>query len=561
MTKFDNPSIFELFDTVNKLVPLQSRLENRQFRKLAGTVSDKTMNPNHKFNDNVLDLLSPLSIDDTKTNSPGFKGYPMKSKPSLNTPSSINSSSPKYMVKEDIPEPSYYHDDHDMNEFINFEDLGVDDGMIIDLPNKIEKNENKPKINDMNLDMTNMDKKEMINNANTYVNMDNDQLNQLNLEKSREISRPPTTSSLTSSLKKETHIECNNCHTLKTPLWRKDPEGNTLCNACGLFFKLHGTTRPLSLKTDVIKKRSSRRSSSSTKLSNYALASKETKKLVPLSIQSSSVPNNLSGSFNQRYKNILILPKPLTSKTDTPNSIPMKSIPIPTSNMSPMNSPNYNQQFKRKKSEIGLSMSNTPVEDYSRRISSSSLRNSRKNSSTNLVRKNSLAMTPSYKTTPISSLTTSNINLLCSKNNSYFDGPSSFSRKNSSPNMNINTPGSVTSPSSFGQRNSVPDTPLNVTDLLPSTRNYNQQTNVHTNNCFANHDFDYSVDNDLLDFEKLSSEYTIPSKIREDDEITFKNKDGDDYKSELTRGLKNSMNIPLNISQHDKDLDWLKFEL
>jgi hypothetical protein len=26
-------------------------------------------------------------------------------------------------------------------------------------------------------------------------------------------------------------------------------------NACGLFFKLHGVNRPLSLKTDVIKKR------------------------------------------------------------------------------------------------------------------------------------------------------------------------------------------------------------------------------------------------------------------------------------------------------------------
>ncbi|KAF6005761.1 hypothetical protein HII12_005336 [Brettanomyces bruxellensis] len=47
----------------------------------------------------------------------------------------------------------------------------------------------------------------------------------------------------------------------RTPLWRKDSQGNTLCNACGLFQKLHGTMRPLSLKTDVIKKRNSRRQS------------------------------------------------------------------------------------------------------------------------------------------------------------------------------------------------------------------------------------------------------------------------------------------------------------
>lgn len=48
---------------------------------------------------------------------------------------------------------------------------------------------------------------------------------------------------------------CTNCHTTNTPLWRRNPEGQPLCNACGLFLKLHGVVRPLSLKTDVIKKR------------------------------------------------------------------------------------------------------------------------------------------------------------------------------------------------------------------------------------------------------------------------------------------------------------------
>ncbi|KAI0743591.1 hypothetical protein C8Q80DRAFT_1345613 [Daedaleopsis nitida] len=48
---------------------------------------------------------------------------------------------------------------------------------------------------------------------------------------------------------------CTNCQTTITPLWRRDPDGQPLCNACGLFYKLHGVVRPLSLKTDVIKKR------------------------------------------------------------------------------------------------------------------------------------------------------------------------------------------------------------------------------------------------------------------------------------------------------------------
>ncbi|RCI09494.1 hypothetical protein L249_3962 [Ophiocordyceps polyrhachis-furcata BCC 54312] len=48
---------------------------------------------------------------------------------------------------------------------------------------------------------------------------------------------------------------CANCFTQTTPLWRRNPDGQPLCNACGLFLKLHGVVRPLSLKTDIIKKR------------------------------------------------------------------------------------------------------------------------------------------------------------------------------------------------------------------------------------------------------------------------------------------------------------------
>jgi GATA-binding protein len=60
--------------------------------------------------------------------------------------------------------------------------------------------------------------------------------------------------------------QCYNCHTTATPLWRKDDEGKTVCNACGLYFKLHGSARPISMKSDVIRKRSrhdSRRGSTS----------------------------------------------------------------------------------------------------------------------------------------------------------------------------------------------------------------------------------------------------------------------------------------------------------
>ncbi|GAA5803893.1 hypothetical protein HPULCUR_009378 [Helicostylum pulchrum] len=48
---------------------------------------------------------------------------------------------------------------------------------------------------------------------------------------------------------------CSNCGTSTTPLWRRDLDGAPLCNACGLYLKLHHEKRPLSMKTDNIKKR------------------------------------------------------------------------------------------------------------------------------------------------------------------------------------------------------------------------------------------------------------------------------------------------------------------
>lgn len=50
-------------------------------------------------------------------------------------------------------------------------------------------------------------------------------------------------------------VSCQNCGTTTTPLWRRDEQGNTICNACGLYHKLHGVHRPVSMKKSVIKRR------------------------------------------------------------------------------------------------------------------------------------------------------------------------------------------------------------------------------------------------------------------------------------------------------------------
>lgn len=60
-----------------------------------------------------------------------------------------------------------------------------------------------------------------------------------------------------------TILFCNNCKTKITPLWRRNETGQILCNACGLFLKLHGRSRPIFLKTDIIKSRNRIKSQSS----------------------------------------------------------------------------------------------------------------------------------------------------------------------------------------------------------------------------------------------------------------------------------------------------------
>ncbi|KAF6206351.1 hypothetical protein GE061_017584 [Apolygus lucorum] len=48
---------------------------------------------------------------------------------------------------------------------------------------------------------------------------------------------------------------CTNCGTGTTTLWRRNNDGEPVCNACGLYFKLHGVNRPLAMRKDGIQTR------------------------------------------------------------------------------------------------------------------------------------------------------------------------------------------------------------------------------------------------------------------------------------------------------------------
>uniref|UniRef100_A0A8C1NK79 Transcription factor GATA-4 n=1 Tax=Cyprinus carpio TaxID=7962 RepID=A0A8C1NK79_CYPCA len=50
-------------------------------------------------------------------------------------------------------------------------------------------------------------------------------------------------------------LSCTNCQTTTTTLWRRNAEGEPVCNACGLYMKLHGVPRPLAMKKEGIQTR------------------------------------------------------------------------------------------------------------------------------------------------------------------------------------------------------------------------------------------------------------------------------------------------------------------
>ena len=50
--------------------------------------------------------------------------------------------------------------------------------------------------------------------------------------------------------------ECSHCRTHRTSVWRRSKSGDQLCNACGVYARLRGKPRPLSLKKNKIRPRS-----------------------------------------------------------------------------------------------------------------------------------------------------------------------------------------------------------------------------------------------------------------------------------------------------------------
>ncbi|XP_057700791.1 GATA binding protein 1a [Corythoichthys intestinalis] len=70
---------------------------------------------------------------------------------------------------------------------------------------------------------------------------------------------------------KRAGTQCANCHTSTTTLWRRNANGEPVCNACGLYFKLHNVNRPLTMKKDGIQTRNRKVSNKNKKSKKAAM--------------------------------------------------------------------------------------------------------------------------------------------------------------------------------------------------------------------------------------------------------------------------------------------------
>lgn len=542
---FDNPSIYELYNSAKKLLLLQDRMENRQLRKdnfksQKRHVVNMTNEQISSSKASALDLLSPLSVEYQEKSNGGMRnGANGNSRVNLQaftdiTPASINDYSPPGTLTKSFEmkikkEPSTtispiqissltpkatptfndFSPSNDSNNVTSNMNNNIHNAVINNNTNNTNANPNNN--NNVNNNMNHNMNNSVTPNYITPIQLINTINNKKSIIKSTIQKSNLTTSLSQQKLTTDKMIECYNCHTVKTPLWRKDPDGNTLCNACGLFLKLHGTTRPLSLKTDVIKKRSSRKVSS-TKLSNSlpsSLASPLTNNNLnsfnncnrqiysnssfssPIDIDDASTPGSTastpysmsSNGSSSRPRNVLILPKP--SNRDS------KSIPIP--NRTPSSNPNspaspftvntptntlsdYPTSFKRKKSDINISRkgsvtSNSPYQfnnslNNKRPLSSLPKRNSFINSSTNLSSSNINVPTnisQGFKSSSFFDKPTNQLQnqlLQSQRNNSISQSPHSTTMGLSNKTMEL---GSVTSQSSYNsnrQNSFISDSPI-----------------------------------------------------------------------------------------------------
>uniref|UniRef100_A0A914Y4P6 GATA-type domain-containing protein n=1 Tax=Panagrolaimus superbus TaxID=310955 RepID=A0A914Y4P6_9BILA len=94
--------------------------------------------------------------------------------------------------------------------------------------------------------------------------------------------------------------KCTNCFATKTSAWRRNPDGQLICNACGLYYRMHQTNRPIYLRKNHIQTRY-RKKNAGGGGGGMADGSGESSPMMLSSIDDENI-NNLNSSIINNYE-------------------------------------------------------------------------------------------------------------------------------------------------------------------------------------------------------------------------------------------------------------------
>lgn len=126
---------------------------------------------------------------------------------------------------------------------------------------------------------------------------------------------------------------CANCHTSTTTLWRRNANGEPVCNACGLYFKLHNVNRPLTMKKDGIQTRNRKVSSKNKKSKKAAMFEPYSEATQPSPLDSNTGPFSLGPGTLLTYSHashLIPTPSPLHPSASLPYSHHLNTGMVPT---------------------------------------------------------------------------------------------------------------------------------------------------------------------------------------------------------------------------------------
>uniref|UniRef100_A0A3B4GT74 GATA-binding factor 2-like n=1 Tax=Pundamilia nyererei TaxID=303518 RepID=A0A3B4GT74_9CICH len=126
---------------------------------------------------------------------------------------------------------------------------------------------------------------------------------------------------------------CANCHTSTTTLWRRNANGEPVCNACGLYFKLHNVNRPLTMKKDGIQTRNRKVSSKNKKSKKAALLEPYMEVTQPPSLDDNGGPFSLGPGTLLTYSHsphLMPTPSPIHPSASLPYTHHLNSGMVPT---------------------------------------------------------------------------------------------------------------------------------------------------------------------------------------------------------------------------------------